>query len=106
MCSCKRGSKGLTDDPQPTMDPAPKRSKQEAILERLLGKEENTQSQPAPGDILFEVAAFISEKPIKSLGDPLLWWRLNSDRFPHLAALARKHLAVPASSTPSERAFS
>ena len=40
----QEAAQGLTDDPQPTMDPAPKRSKQEAILECLLGKEENTQS--------------------------------------------------------------
>ena len=74
----QEAAKGLTDDPEPTMEPFPKRSKQEAILERLLEKEENTKSQPAPGDIPSEVAAFTSEKPIKSLGDPLVWWRLNS----------------------------
>ena len=63
----QEAAKGLTDDPEPSMEPAPKISKQEAILERLLGKEGNTQSQPAPGDISSEVAAFISEKPSRAL---------------------------------------
>ena len=45
-------------------------------------------------------------KANKGLGAHLLWWRLNSHCFSHLAALTRKHLAVPAYSTPSEKALS
>ena len=34
------------------------------------------------------------------------FWKKNSSRFPHLAKLAKKYLAVCATSTPAERAFS
>ena len=37
--------------------------------------------------------------------DPLKWWYGNHDRFPHLAALAKRYLSPPAASTSSERAF-
>ena len=38
--------------------------------------------------------------------DPLEFWRLNAGRFPVLAVLARRYLAIPASSASSERLFS
>ena len=34
------------------------------------------------------------------------YWKINSDRFPNLSRMARDYLAVPGTSTPSERAFS
>ena len=38
-------------------------------------------------------------------GDSLDWWKLNGERFPSLAKVARKVLAVPATSCPCERVF-
>ena len=38
--------------------------------------------------------------------DPLQWWKLNATRYPCVSVLARKYLAIPATSVPSERAFS
>ena len=34
------------------------------------------------------------------------YWKINSDRFPNLSRMARDYLAVPGTSTQSERAFS
>ncbi len=38
--------------------------------------------------------------------NPLDWWRVYKDDFLHLANLAIKYLAIPATSAPSERVFS
>ena len=40
-----------------------------------------------------------------SADSPLEWWT-NHTRFPYLSVLAKKYLAVPATSVPAERAFS
>ena len=38
--------------------------------------------------------------------DILNWWRAQESNFPTLAAMARDMFAIPATSAPSERAFS
>jgi hypothetical protein len=43
---------------------------------------------------------------IRSSEDPLEWWKDNETKYPHLAGLAKKYLSIPASTAPSERAFS
>ena len=42
----------------------------------------------------------------KTFLDPLDWWRLKNADFPHLAILARRVLAIPATQAESERLFS
>jgi len=56
-------------------------------------------------NIEIEIQSFRAS-PSSSDDDPLDWWRLHQLLFPNLAKLARKFLAIPASSAPSERAFS
>ena len=41
-----------------------------------------------------------------SYSDPLVWWKANASKFPHVWLLASVVLAVPATSAPSERVFS
>ncbi|KAM9350016.1 E3 SUMO-protein ligase ZBED1 [Symphorus nematophorus] len=38
--------------------------------------------------------------------DPLAWWKANEHKYPHIAKLARRYLAVKGTSVPSERVFS
>jgi hypothetical protein len=38
--------------------------------------------------------------------DPLVWWKERCHRYPTVAKLAMKYLAIPASTAPSERVFS
>ena len=54
-----------------------------------------------------EFSRYQSLKPSASLStDPILWWQAHESEFPTIARLARRILCIPASSAPSERAFS
>jgi hypothetical protein len=54
-----------------------------------------------------EIKCYLNEKPRISLEeDPLLWWKANQSQLPVLSRMARIFLAIPATSTPSERVFS
>ncbi len=47
-----------------------------------------------------------NQEETKSFTNPLHWWRANETRFPRLAKLAKRYLAIQATSAPAERLFS
>ena len=51
-----------------------------------------------------EVRRYIDEEA--SSESPLHWWSTSYTRYPYLSNLAKKYLAIPATSVPAERAFS
>ena len=53
-----------------------------------------------------ELDAYVNSPRASADADMLQWWAMNESKFPVLAAMARNYLAVPATSAPSERAFS
>jgi len=53
-----------------------------------------------------EIALYRAVPFVPGATDPLVWWKANESRFPTIAILAKKYLAIPASSAPSERVFS
>ncbi|XP_047229374.1 E3 SUMO-protein ligase ZBED1-like [Girardinichthys multiradiatus] len=53
-----------------------------------------------------EITAYCLEPVIQADKDPLLWWKCAARRFPLMSRVARKHLCVCATSSPSERVFS
>lgn len=53
-----------------------------------------------------EVTEYLKIEEISFSECPFNWWCKNENRFPILSKLARKYLAIPATSTPSERLFS
>ena len=52
-----------------------------------------------------EVANYVALGPAQDC-HPLEWWKENCQKLPLLAKLAKKYLCIPATSAPSERAFS
>ncbi len=66
----------------------------------------------AKADLEEELRRYKAEVPIgfKSKDDPaedpLVWWRQHEQQYPRVAKLAKKYLAIPCSSAPSERVFS
>ena len=53
-----------------------------------------------------EVEEYLNQPPLEKISDPLQYWRTNGLKWPHLAKLASRYLAIPASSAPVERLFS
>jgi len=53
-----------------------------------------------------EIRAYQMELPIESDGDPLAYWKTKRFFYPRIAQLARRYLAIPATSVPCERLFS
>jgi hypothetical protein len=41
-----------------------------------------------------------------AFNDPLKWWKENGAKYPYVANIARKYLAIPATSAPSARVWS
>ena len=65
--------------------------------------EEKVKAQAKQEVLLYLIA---TESIVKRKFDPLDWWKEHKRTYPHVAALARKWLSVPGTSTPSERVFS
>ena len=57
-------------------------------------------------EILEENKRYSLEPRIQRIQNPSEWWAKNKERFSLLALSARKSLAIPPSSVPSERIFS
>ena len=91
--------------PSPAAEPEPptKRCKVENDgLGFLLGGASTSQSQRQSEFDRYLVAA----DTVQDGETALEWWRRNDKAFPKTAALARKYLAIPATSVQSERLFS
>jgi hypothetical protein len=73
------------------------------ILSALLPSQKKKKKK-YESSVVDEVDRYFDEDG--TMDDPLAWWKRKEPLFPRLARLARKYLALPASSAPSERIFS
>lgn len=80
-------------------------------LDYLFDEEELSESFERSASLLDqqnikELESYLQQPTLPRNEDPLLWWNSHKRKFPTLARIARKFLAIPAYSTPSERVFS
>lgn len=85
---------------------------------RTVQLEETSDDEPSPFQALFssptkdpidvEIESYLLLKKAtwENYSDPLSFWKDHEDTFPHIGRLARKILAIPASSAAVERLFS
>ena len=87
-------------------EPPPKKSRGDKQLLKLISDVVHCSNQNhSPTEkAQAEARRYVDEEPVDE--DPLLWWSKNSSRYPNLAVVAKKYLAIPATSVPAERAFS
>jgi len=75
----------------------PKKKTFDEIIREMKEAKGGEQAQQRPYDQL---------APINEKLDPAHWWRQHESIYPFHARLARRYLAIPATSAPSERVFS
>ena len=87
-------------------EPPYKKSRGEKQLLKLISDviHPSSQDQSPTEKAKVEARRYMDEEPVDE--HPLLWWRKNCSRYPTLTVLAKKYLAIPATSIPAERAFS
>ena len=101
----------ITLDPN-VIEPPAKRKATEAVddFNVLFGCSDNTEQDAVHAlddDIDDEMQRYLKEVEINFRKYILLtWWKCHETSFPMISKLARKYLAIPASTAPSERVFS
>lgn len=53
-----------------------------------------------------EIEKYKAEELVDPDDDPLKWWKENRKKYPLLSRVCKKYLAIPDTSSPSERLFS
>ena len=75
-------------------------------LDLLLGSDSPASSSDSSDPVQDEVETYFKQEQSPRHSSPLDWWKVNGNRFPLLEGLARKYLAITATSTPAECVFS
>lgn len=86
----------------------PSAKKQRTATDRFADWEDDAPFTSAPSTVDDEITDYLSSR-LSDNPDPdrvLEWWKFNKERFQALSKLARFIFCIPASSAPSERAFS
>lgn len=92
-------------------EPSPKKPKVENAFVAFMSAGTTEQAGPptpvaqketTKGKLMRELRAFAKEPQIDIKADPMLWWAERQKTYPLLSLIARKVLAIPASSAPTE----
>ncbi|KAK7173382.1 hypothetical protein R3I93_003262 [Phoxinus phoxinus] len=83
-----------------------KNARLEQDFEQLFGPHFHSGRKTGHSTAAEEIREYFLAPHIPTMENPLQWWARNHENFPLLAKLCKRYLAVPATSTPSERIFS
>ena len=87
--------------------PAKKKRTLGSLLKMGETEETGSSAQVLPGEAInVELSLYLQEVRLDAESDPLEWWKLHEMTFPMLSKVAKKFLAVPATSAASEQLFS
>ena len=90
-----------------TDDEPPSHAERAGILSRMYQSCRSSESTASTESTIdYKIRNYLKGAPASETTDPLLWRKSNVATFPHLAKLAKRYLAVPATSTKSERTYS
>ena len=81
-------------------------SEPEHATKRLKLMDSDSDTEDIAETTAYELGRYKLEKKLGDGEDPLLWWKINQNRFPSLASLAKTVLCIPATSVSCERLFS
>ena len=104
---------------QPPLDPPTKKAKTDeqekkglmSLLEDVIKSPSDSNTLPSSNSAgtMVEIKKEMNNHlclELQCSEDPLQWWNYHNRHFPHLSIMAKKYLSIPATSVPSERAFS
>ena len=94
-----RQTTGSSEDTKTSFDQLRKKN-------QIASPAETSEVPSLVAEIQREFSLFNLEKVIHEKADPLAWWKTRKAQYPLLATLARRVLAVPATSANAERLFS
>lgn len=91
-----------------TNEPLPKKLCKDTQSQDWLEKFLQANIDEEDAGIIHEIESYLSSpyNTKEKSENTLSWWSANQKQFPNIAKLARKYLAIPATSVPSERIFS
>jgi hypothetical protein len=72
-----------------------------SALEFLYDQEVNDTS-----DLTIQFESYLAEPQLRFDLDPFEWWKTRATKYPATGELAKKYLAIPATSASSQRCFS
>ncbi|CAJ0927993.1 unnamed protein product [Ranitomeya imitator] len=97
----------VTPEPQNSRPPS-KKAKQDSGIEFLLGdlcNVRNISVSTVNQQAEQEISSFQTSEASSLCQDPLQWWKMHHTQYPLLARAARKLLAIPATSVPTNWLF-
>ncbi|CAM4658701.1 unnamed protein product [Leuciscus chuanchicus] len=86
--------------------PAKKKKKSLGSFFKIKSRKCQADPQSERESIEMELNSYLQTVEVDGETNPLEWWRQHEAYFPRVASLAKKYLCIPATSAPSERAFS